>query len=135
MAVGVPASGIGTIYYIILSIAILLRKIVKKILSFLKKESTSNRPSILLRFPPLAFILCITLLIYMNITGFRPVIPGTQQATVPISARPYLWIFSVFAVSVFTFFISLFHIRANERTHIMKERIRRGLTAQTLDDD
>ena len=111
MAVGVPATGIGGIFYILLSIVMLLCKIVKKILSFLKNEPSSNRTFKLLRFPTLAFILCITLLIFMNITGFRFLIPGTQEATVSISN---LWILGVFAVSFFLFLISLFHIKAKK---------------------
>jgi len=109
MAVGVPATGIGGIFYMLLSIVILLCKIVKKILSFLKNEPTSYKPFKLLKFPTLAFILCITLLIFMNITDFRFLIPGTQEASVSISN---LWILGVFAVSFFLFFIFLFHIRA-----------------------
>ena len=115
MAVGIPASGIGTIFYILLTIAIILSKIVQKILAFLKKASMSDKPSTLLKFPTLAFILCVILLMYMNITGFRPVVPGSQQVAVPISASSYLWILSVFAASFFTVFMLLFHFRANAR--------------------
>jgi hypothetical protein len=111
MAVGVPATGIGGIFYILLSIVMLLCKTVKKILSFLKTEKTSDGNCKLLRFPTLAFIMCIILLIYMNVTGFRFIIPGTQEAKVSMSN---LWIASVFAVSFFTFFILLFHIRAKK---------------------
>lgn len=111
MAVGVPATGIGGIFYILLSIVIIIHKAVKKILSILGKKLTKSKENLrLLRFPTLAFILCVGLLSYMNLSGFRFVIPGTQAA-VSISN---LWLVGVFAVSFFMFFILLIQIRSKQ---------------------
>jgi hypothetical protein len=52
----------------------------------------------------------------MNVTGFRFVLPGTQQAvTVSITN---LWIIGVFAVGIFVFFMALFQLRANQRNNV-----------------
>lgn len=115
MAVGVPATGIGGIFYILLSIVMLFYEIIKKFLSFMGKKipRSTGSPSRLLRFPTVAFTLCVLLLLYMNVTGFRFVLPGTQQAvTVSITN---LWIIGVFAVGIFGFFLVLFQLRANQR--------------------
>jgi len=111
MAAGVPTTGIGGIFYILLSIGMFVCKVVKKILSFIQDDLTRPKHCKMLKFPTVAFILCISLLLYMNVTGFRLVLPGTQQATVSMSN---LWILGVFAFSFYSFFILLFHIRAKQ---------------------
>jgi hypothetical protein len=117
MAVGVPATGIGGIFYILLSIVIIIHKAVKKILFFWDKRTTELKEKLkLLKFPTIAVILCVGLLLYMNLSGFRFVIPGTQQTTVSISN---LWLVGLFAISLFTFFIILVQIRSGriEKAH------------------
>ena len=112
MAVGVPATGIGGIFYILLSIVIIIHKAVKKILYFFGKRTTEFKETLgLLKFPTMALILCVGLLSYMNLSGFRFVIPGTQQPTVSISN---LWLVGFFAFSLFTFFIILVQIRSKQ---------------------
>jgi len=112
MAVGVPATGMGGIFYILLSIVIIIHKAVKKILYFFGKGTTEFKEKLgLLKFPTMALILCVGLLSYMNLSGFRFVILGTQQTTVSISN---LWLVSLFALSLFIFFIVLVQIRSEQ---------------------
>src|SRR5512136_1434841 len=112
MAVGVPATGMGGIFYILLSIVIVIHKAVKKTLAFFGKRATEFKGKLgLLKFPTMALILCVGLLSYMNLSGFRFVMPGTQQTTVLISN---LWLVGLFALSLFVFFIILVQIRSEQ---------------------
>jgi hypothetical protein len=112
MAVGVPATGMGGIFYILLSIIIVIHKTIKKILSSLRIDLTTSKEKLgLLSFPTVAFILCIGLLSYMNLSGFRFVIPGTQRAIVSISS---LWHVGLFALIFLAFFITLIQIRSKQ---------------------
>lgn len=112
MAVGVPVTGMGGIFYILLSIVIIIHKAVKKILYFFGRRITESKDKLgLLKFPTMAFILCVGLLSYMNLSGFRFVLPGNQQTTVSISN---LWLVGLFAFSLFIFFIVLVQIRSEQ---------------------
>ncbi len=112
MAVGVPTTGLGGIFYILLSIAIVIHKAFKRIAYFFGKRVTESKEKLgLLRFPTMAFILCVGLISYMNLSGFRFAIPGTQQTPVSISN---LWMVGLFAFSLFIFFIVLVQIRSEQ---------------------
>ena len=113
MAVGQPATGIGGIFYIILLIGMLVNRLLGKISSFMhlknKKEKTKR---IIQKLPPFAFILCIILLLYMNITGVRfAIAPNAGSATWAIN----LGITGPFALSVFFVILVLFYRRARQR--------------------
>lgn len=112
MAAGVPATGMGGIFYLLLSAIMLLYEIVKRIVYILKKElKIKERPAMLTRIPTLAFVMCGALLIYMNLTGFRFFIPGTQETSVSMGN---LWFLGVLSVSFFLFIMILFHLRARQ---------------------
>ncbi len=112
MAAGVPATGMGGIFYLLLSVIIFFYELVKRIASTLRKGlKIEEKPALLTKVPTLAFIVCGALLIYMNVTGFRFVIPGAQETRVSISN---LWILGVFSVGCFIFFMILFHFRAKQ---------------------
>jgi hypothetical protein len=112
MAAGVPATGIGGIFYILLSVVMFFYELIKRVISLPKKEiKPEKRPVVLTRIPPLMFIFSATILLYMNVTGFRFVVPGTQQNSLSIGN---LWFLGVVSVSIFMFFLLLFHIRAKK---------------------
>ena len=112
MAAGVPATGIGGIYYIILTVGLLFYKLAKKAVCIFKNKlckGDDNRFRMRKIFPPLAFAFCISLLAFMNITGFRFNIPGTTTVTLSIE---YLWVIGAFSVIAAIVFIVLVHFRA-----------------------
>lgn len=112
MAAGVPATGMGGIFYLLLSVIMFFYELVKRILSVLKKEfKPEKKPAVLTRIPTMTFVASALLLIYMNVTGFRLVVPGTQQTSIPLGN---LWLLGIVGVSIFIFFILLFHIRAKQ---------------------
>ena len=112
MAAGVPATGMGGIFYLLLSVIMVFYELVKRILSVLRKElKIEQKPAILTRIPTLAFVVCGVFLVYMNVTGFRFAIPGTQQASFSMNN---LWILGVFSVGCFLFFMILFRFRARQ---------------------
>jgi hypothetical protein len=112
MAAGVPATGIGGIYYILLTIGLLFYKFAKKVWCTFEKQLCAlpdNRIRVKKFFPPLAFIICVSLLIFMNVTGFRFGAPGVATATLTID---YLWVIGVFSVSAAIFFVLLVIFRS-----------------------
>ena len=113
MAVGQPATGIGGIFYIILLIGMLVNRLFGKISSLLHSKNMKEKMNrIIQKFPPFALVVCIVLLLYMNITGFRFVIAtGTGNVT----GATDLSITGPFAVSVFFVFLMLFYIRTKQR--------------------
>jgi hypothetical protein len=114
MAAGVPATGMGGIFYLLLSAIMLLYEIMKKVVYALKKGlKIKEKPAMLTKIPTLAFVVCGILLIYMNLTGFRFVIPGTQETSVSMGN---LWILGAFSVSLFMVIMVLFHLRARRLT-------------------
>jgi hypothetical protein len=116
MAAGVPATGIGGIYYILLTIGLLLHKIIKRIAAFFKKQSLQVKAShskFKTLFPSLAFCLCISFLIFMNATGFRFTIPGISPVTVSLQ---YLWVIGAFSITMTIVFVGLVIFRSREKS-------------------
>ena len=112
MAAGVPATGMGGIFYLILSAIILFYELAKKIVYILKQGLKINeRPAMLTRIPTFTFVVVGAFLIYMNVTGFRFVISGAQETSVSLDN---LWILGVFSVSFFILIMALFHLRARQ---------------------
>ena len=112
MAAGVPATGMGGIFYLLLSAIMFLYEIVKRVMYALKKGlKIKEKPAMLTKIPTLVFAVCGALLIYMNLTGFRFVIPGTRETSVSMGN---LWILGVLSVSFFMFIMILFHFRARQ---------------------
>lgn len=112
MAAGVPATGIGGIYYILLTIGLLFYKFGKKVWCVFKKQLCAppdNRIRVKKVFPPLVFTICVSLLIFVNVAGFRFAVPGVATATLTIG---YLWVIGAFSVSAAIFFILLVIIRS-----------------------
>ena len=114
MAAGVPSTGMGGIFYIILSAIMLVYEIAKRIGHVFKKGLKINeRPIMLTRIPTFTFAIVSVLLIYMNATGFRFPIPGTQETGVSLVG--YLGILGVFSVGFFMIILALFNIRARQK--------------------
>ena len=113
MAVGQPATGIGGIFYIILFIGMLISRLLGKISSLLHSKNTKEKMKrIIQKLPPLAFVVCIILLLCMNITGVRFAIAlGAGSAAGAID----LGITGPFALSVFLVVLMLFYIRTRQR--------------------
>lgn len=112
MAAGVPAMGMGGIFYILLSAIMLFYELVKRILGATKKGFRINeRPAMLSKIPTLTFVAVAAFLIYMNVTGFRLVIPGSQETSILLNN---LWILGVFSVGFFMSIMVLFQIRAKQ---------------------
>jgi hypothetical protein len=112
MAAGVPATGMGGIFYLILSAIMLFYELAKRIVYILKKGLKINeRPAMLTRIPTFTFVVVGIFLIFMNVTGFRFVIPGAQETSISLDN---LWILGVFSVSFFMIIMILFHIRAKQ---------------------
>ena len=112
MAAGVPATGMGGIFYLILSAIMLFYELVKRIVYVLKKGFRINeRPAMLTRIPTLTFVAVGAFLIYMNVTGFRIVIPGGQETSISLNN---LWILGVISASFFMLIMVLFHFRARQ---------------------
>ena len=112
MAAGVPATGMGGIFYLILSAIMLFYELAKRVVYFLKKGLTiDERPALLTRIPTFTFAVVVVFLIFMNVTGFRFVIPGIQETSVSLGN---LWILGLFSVSFFMLIMILFHIRARQ---------------------
>ena len=112
MAAGVPATGMGGIFYIILSAIIVFYEIVKRLVFILKKGLTiKDRPVMLTRIPTLTFAVVGILLVYMNASGFRFVIPGSQETTISLEN---LWILGLFSVCFFMIIMILFYYRSRE---------------------
>jgi len=112
MAAGVPATGMGGIFYLILSAIILFYELAKRIVYILKRGFRINeRPAMLTRIPTFTFVVVGAFLIYMNVTGFRFVIPGAQETSVSLDN---LWILGVFSVSFFILIMVLFQLRARQ---------------------
>jgi hypothetical protein len=112
MAAGVPATGIGGIYYILLTIGLLFYKFGKKIWCAFKKQLCSppdSRIRMKKIFPTLAFTIGVSLLIFMNVTGFRFSLPGMAATNLTID---YLWVIGAFSVSTAIFFILLVIFRS-----------------------
>lgn len=113
MAVGQPATGIGTIFYIILLIGMLVNRLIGKISSMMHSKNTKEKMKRnIQKLPPFAFVLCVMILLYMNITGVRfAIAPGAGSATWTIG----LGITGPFALSVFFVILMLFYRRARQR--------------------
>jgi hypothetical protein len=114
MAAGVPATGIGGIYYILLTIGLLLSKLVKKVCSIFKKQlcfGSDTRIKMVRFFPTLAFTMSTAFLIFMNATGFRFVIPGIQPTTPTLD---YFWEIGIFAVATAVTCFFLINYRAQK---------------------
>ena len=112
MAAGVPATGLGGIFYLILSAIMLFYELAKRIVYILKKGLRINeRPAMLTRIPTFTFVVVGIFLIFMNVTGFRFVIPSAQATSISLDN---LWILGVFSVSFFMIIMILFHIRARQ---------------------
>lgn len=126
MAVGQPATGIGGIYYLILFIGILVNKLQEKISSLINSRSYKEKiKRIIKQLPPLAFALCIILLIYMNVIGIRFVITSGVGNSTPIID---FGITDILVVSVFLITLLLFHIRARQK-YFNKQFLRRAPSA------
>ena len=113
MAVGQPATGIGGIFYIILLIGMLFNRLLGKISSVIHSKNLKEKiKGTIQKLPPYAFIVCIILLVYMNITGIRfAIAPGPGSATWAID----LGITGPFALSIFFVVLMLFYRRAKQR--------------------
>ena len=114
MAVGQPATGMGGIFYILLLIGILINKAFKKLLTLINRKPPKDL-IIKLKgsYPTFAFGLCILLLVFMNLTGFRfeifPVAGNTPNPTT------YLWTTGLVAISSFFIVLILFYRKAGQR--------------------
>ena len=113
MAVGQPATGIGGIFYIILLIGMLVNRFLGKIFSLIISKNLKEKiKRTIQKLPPYAFVACIILLLYMNITGVRFAIPPSAgSATWAID----LGITGPFTLSVFFVILVLFFRRARQR--------------------
>lgn len=114
MAAGQPTTGIGGIFYLILFIGMLINRLFGKIYSLLHSKNMKEKTKrIIQKLPPFAFVVCIILLLYMNITGVR-------FATSALGAGSVTWTMDLgitgpFALSVFFIILMLFYIRSAER--------------------
>jgi hypothetical protein len=120
MAAGVPTTGIGGLYYLLLALAIGICKILTKIRSIFHTNISRNTSCFLMRFPTIASIISVGLLIYMNVTGFRITLPGSQSAVTPSNMLMYLGLIGGLAITFFTFILVMFHIRANRPAFSLK---------------
>ena len=112
MAAGVPATGMGGIFYLILSAIMLFYEVVKRIACAVNKGFRFNsRPAMLTKIPTLTFGAVAAFLIYVNVTGFRFVIPGSQETSISLNN---LWILGVISASFFMLIMVLFHFRARQ---------------------
>lgn len=113
LAVGQPATGIGGIFYLILLMGMLVNRLLGKISSLINSKNMKEKIKRTIReLPPFAFVACIMLVVYMNVTGVRFVIePSVGGATFAID----LGITGPFALSVFFVILMLFHRRAKQR--------------------
>ena len=114
MAAGVPATGLGGIYYILLTIGLIFHKLAKKVCSKLKKQlcfAPDERIRMRRFFPTIAFVTGVALLIFLNATGFRFTIPGTQPTTLTLD---YFWVIGAFAVSAAIICFFLINFRAQK---------------------
>ena len=115
MAVGQPATGIGGIYYILLLIGMLVHKLLDKLSALIHSQNAEQIHRAIQKFPPWAFGVCVTLLVYVNITGLRfPIFLGAGSVAYPID----LGITGPFALSVFVVILMLFYRRAKQRTKL-----------------
>jgi hypothetical protein len=112
LAVGQPATGIGGIFYIILLIGILFNKAIKKV-SMLKDKAWG----LMKRIPTAGFIICVALLLYMNLTGFRIIIPLTGGGSADLQISN-LWVTRPVALSMFGAILILFNKRAKQRKDV-----------------
>jgi len=113
MAAGVPSTGMGGIFYLILSGIIVFYELMKRIVYILRKGlKIKERPAMLTMIPTLTFAIVAGFLLYVNVTGFRFVIPGTQIASVSLDN---LWIVGGFSVSFFMVIMILFYIRSKQK--------------------
>jgi len=109
MAVGQPATGIGGIFYIILLIGMLFSRLFEKLKLAADQERMRR---FVRRLPTFALVLCVMLLVYMNLTGFRFVInaaTGTAGSTTQVMD---LEILAPFALSFFVAILALFRWKA-----------------------
>ena len=113
MAAGVPATGIGGIFYIILLIGIMINKLFKKICEFinLNPSCRTKISGIIRKLPTYAFILCVTVLVLMNITGFRFILFRNQGSAIQVND---LWLTGLLAISVFLSSILLINRRSKQ---------------------
>jgi hypothetical protein len=104
----------GGIFYILLLIGILINKAFKKILTLINRTPPKDIFIKLKRhYPTFAFVVCILLLVFMNLTGFRFVLfSGVGNTTIPTT---HLWITGTFAVSSFGLVLLLFYRKASQR--------------------
>jgi hypothetical protein len=120
MAAGVPTTGIGGLYYLLLALAIGFCKLVMKIRSVFQTNLSRNASCVLLRFPTIAFLLSVGLILYMNVTGFRVTVPGSQPLAIPTNLWTYLGLMGGVAIMFFLFVLVMFHVRANGHAFSLK---------------
>jgi hypothetical protein len=129
MAAGVPTTGIGGLYYLLLALAIGICKLLTKLRSIFHANISRNTSCFLMKFPTVASIVSVGLIIYMNVTGFRITLPGSQPVGIPSNMFTYLGLIGGVAITFFTSVLALFHIRANrhavrlKRDSILSSRI------------
>jgi hypothetical protein len=115
-AVGQPATGIGGIFYIILLIGMLLNRLLGKISSLIHSKNKKEKiKKTIQKLPPFAFVACIILLVYMNISGVRFAITPSAGSAGNATFAIDLGITGPFALSVFFAILMLFNRRAKQR--------------------
>lgn len=111
MAAGIPTTGIGGIFYIILLIGMLIWKLLKKTFAMMKLGRKEILKRMRWRFPTFAFIICIVLLIFMNTSGFR-FITFVGPTINPVLTNNF-WIITIIATGVLLTVILLLNRKAS----------------------